>query len=497
VPRPRFLIIGRDITRDLREREQDQAVQSLLARVFVASDMPVYILDQHGRFLMTNPAFDRLLGTKPGSLGGVAATERYAPHCHEALAAARAQQEVDGREFSIDAVLLGPEGGQIACSVTGVMVRRADLPRLQVMMIRAHQAKPVVRGVTAGGCIQLVGLEEVRHSLGPRWEALKDRAMEAAEHVIKRHLGPGDTLSRTDDQGFVICFAGATEEEASFRSANIGREVRRRLIGEGETAEVAHVFSAEAGAMSTGEIETMVRDRVAQRLRAMQETARARLVEALKTGTCATEMVRARGRDEAVGALLRLPLAAERAFEAAVAVLPGAETASLNTDAMLLGFAHEYAAQSATDSVHHLIFVPLSSDVLLVRKRMEACLDACRAIPERLRQHLVLVIAAPPESSARQLGSGLARLRPFCRSLGVALETLDPVSLDVQGHGVAILLVDAASCQQRGWEAKAKARLSSLQNHRSRLMVRGAPASKIAGLFAGGADLVSIAAEAA
>ena len=493
----RSLIAGRDITLERREREQDQAVQSLLAKVFITMDVPVYILDPQGRFLMTNPALDRLLGCRPGALAGKPEPERYASRSHAALAAARAQQDVDGLDYTIEAALRGPGGDGIACSITCATVQRADLPRLRVTTIRTEPPGADAPRITAGGRIQLIGLEEIRQTLGPKWAGLKDRAMAAAEHVLQRHLGRADTFSRTEDQGFVVCFAEATEDEAIFRSAMIAREMRRRLIGLGETPEVAHVFSAatalppEAQGLSASELAAMVRDRIARRLREIQEAARARLVEVLEEATYDTEPVRARGRTEPVGVLLRIPEATERAVEAAVAVLPSAETAALDMDAMLLGFAHQYATESATQHADQLIFVPLSSDILLVRKRMEACVEACRAIPDRLRQRLVLTVLAPPEEAARQLSNGVARLRPFSRSIGVALDTLDPVELDAHAHGIAILLLDAAACRVRGWEGKAKARTASLHAPRCRLMVRGAAAADVAELFAAGADLVS------
>lgn len=487
------------MTGERRLHDQDQAIQILLAKVFLAAEMPAYIVDQHGRFLMTNPAFDRLIGASPGSLAGTLAAERYAPACHAAIAGLRAKQEAEGGDQRFEASLLGPGGNEIACTLTCAMVRRADLPRLQVVMIRTDAPKPGAPWITAGGRIHLIGLEEVRYSLGPRWDSVRDRAMETAEHVIKRHLGPADASFRTHDEGFVVCFAGASEDEASFRSASIARDVRRRLIGEGSTLEMAHVFSAattlppEARGLPATELAKFVRDRVAQRLHESQEAARSRLFEALRTAGYATDWVRTRGRDEAVGVLLRLPAATERAIDAAIAVLPSAETVNLDMDSMLLGFAQEHAAHAATSNVNQLIFLALSSEILLVRKRMESCVEACRAIPERLRQRLVIIVTAPPQTAARQLSNGLQRLRPFCRSLGVGLDTLDPVELDSNVQGVAILLVDASACRTPGWQAKAKARLNSVHPQRCRLMVRGAEPDMVTSLFAGGADLVAVA----
>ena len=96
------------------------------------------------------------------------------------------------------------------------------------------------------GRIKLVGLDEVRSALGDRWPAVAQRAMATAESVIKRHCGPHDSFSRADDTSFLMCFGTLSEEEASFRAAMIGREIRNRLIGQGEDPDNAYVRSVAA-----------------------------------------------------------------------------------------------------------------------------------------------------------------------------------------------------------------------------------------------------------
>ena len=75
---------------------------------------------------------------------------------------------------------------------------------------------------------------------------MAQRAMAAAESVIKRHCGPQDSFSRADDTSFLMCFGALSEEESSFRAAMIGREIRNRLIGQGEDPDNAYVRSIAA-----------------------------------------------------------------------------------------------------------------------------------------------------------------------------------------------------------------------------------------------------------
>ena len=104
--------------------------------------------------------------------------------------------------------------------------------------------------VHIAGKIRLVGLQEVKASLGSRRAAAAERVMASAEHVIRRYCGPRDTYSRTQDGEFLVCFGEATEDEAAFRAATISREIRKRLIGEGETGPAAQVSAMTAAVKS-------------------------------------------------------------------------------------------------------------------------------------------------------------------------------------------------------------------------------------------------------
>jgi hypothetical protein len=72
--------------------------------------------------------------------------------------------------------------------------------------------------------------------------------MATAEHVIKSRCGRGDTYARTPEGDFLICFCpGTNEDEAAFRAASIAREIRIRLIGDGQdsgTADVSAITTA-------------------------------------------------------------------------------------------------------------------------------------------------------------------------------------------------------------------------------------------------------------
>jgi len=67
----RFVMLGRDITERLRTRDQQAAIQGLLAKVFQCVKAPVAIVaSDTGKLQMSNPALDEFLGYAAGVLVG-------------------------------------------------------------------------------------------------------------------------------------------------------------------------------------------------------------------------------------------------------------------------------------------------------------------------------------------------------------------------------------------------------------------------------------------
>ena len=397
------------------------------------------------------------------------------------------------------------------------MVQRPDLNCFRIVTVRENvpaiaasastvaapsaPAAPTVAAaplrVTAAGRVQLVGLDEVRESLGDRWPALKERAMATAEIVLRRRLGSRDTFSQTDDNGFVVAFAGISEQEASFRAAAIGNEIRQRLIGTGESPDASQVLAVavavapEDQGRSSAEFASIVKDRVSQRLRAIQVSARETLAVTLRTNPYEIEPVySARDPAKPIGRYLRFTTEMRRTLDVALGALPAAESASLDPDVMMVGFAHECVIEHALPSPGSLVFVPLSSEILVARKRMEACIEAYRAIDEPLRKHLVLVVTSPAEGALRKISAGLPRLRSFCKGLGVAVERYDRAELDVAGAGIQFVVVDGSTPVL---PATFKASADSLRALRCHLLVHGAASADSKRYFENGAAFVSIA----
>jgi PAS domain S-box-containing protein len=244
-PPVHFILLGRDITESLQARQQQAAIQGLLAKVFVCVKAPVAIVSENGTIQMSNPALEELLGYPAGGLVGKLATDCNVPGDRPAAVAARQRQTEDGHDYSLQTRLSRADGTELPVVLTSITVQREDLRRFRIVTVLPRPSEPPAT-VHVAGKIRLIGLDEVKEALGSRWAAVAARAMASAEHVIRRRCGPHDSFSRTPDGGFLICFVGTTEEEAGFRAAALAREIRTRLVGDGETEVTANVSAIAA-----------------------------------------------------------------------------------------------------------------------------------------------------------------------------------------------------------------------------------------------------------
>ena len=256
---------------------------------------------------------------------------------------AHERQIEDGQDYTIASRLLRADGSEVAVEITSITVQRDDLRHFRIITVLAQPdaARPVT--VHVAGKIKLVGLDEVKGALGSRWAEVAARAMASAEHVVRRRCGLRDTWSRTTDGGFLICFADACEDEATFRAAAVAREIRTRLIGEGESGATASV-SAIAAAVdvpdepgrSADMLATIIGDRLNGRLAQIEAQARETLRHAVYTTTCHLESVRSRRTKAIVALFAKLPTELEQRILADYSALPTNERQSFDFDRLVL-----------------------------------------------------------------------------------------------------------------------------------------------------------------
>ncbi|HUN42755.1 MAG TPA: PAS domain S-box protein [Acetobacteraceae bacterium] len=501
------VVLGRDITAVLRDRQQHRAIQGLLAKVFVSVQAAVAIVDEHGMFLMNNPALDHLLGVQPDALNGRQSLEVVAPEGRTVVLRARQRQLAGGEAFRIETTLLRSDGSRLPVEVAGTMVARDDLKRFRILTVTPRQPAAEAAATTTvrvAGKIKLIGLEDVKTALGERWPSVAARVMTSAEHVIQRRCGPQDSWSRTADSGFLICFAEGTEEESGFRAAAIAREIRTRLIGEGEPATTAYVSAVTTTVTIPNQpgttpdtISKVINQRMNARLAEIEAKARETLAQAVREANCSLMAVRSRMFNEVVGHFAALPIALEHRVQSAIVALPIQEAREVDYDRLVLGLAATQVISTLGTAQLRPIYVAVEFDVFLDRRSAERYVTACKSMDERLRQHLVVVLSRLPHGVAKsRVTDCVMRLRPLCHAVGYQAEglTVPPVELSMLAGAVVTVRAE----EIEGLNANDMARLEKLigvvRAHRGYLMVRDVASWDSAKrLMRPGIDLYSLA----
>ena len=463
----RFVLLGRDITERLRAREQQAAIQGLLAKVFLCVKAPVAIVSSDtGTLQMSNPALNEFLGYAAGALVGKLALNLAAPDERAAFVAARQLQDKDGGDYTLATRLLRADGTEVPAEVTSITVQRADLRRFRIVTVLPASGRagavPTAGAfpfkVLVAGKIKMIGLEEVKQSLGARWEAVAARAMDSAEHVIRRHCGTRDTFSRTSDGGFLICFADASEEEATFRAAALGREIRARLVGEGETEQTASVSTVAASVsvpdvpgQSTDALAAIIGERLNAQLAQIEAKARQTLKAALHTTACRIEPVRNRRTRQIAAQYAKLPRDLEWRIHAAYSALSMKERQNFDFDRLVLGIAAQQAVAQIAAGASLLTLVNLDFDVFLDRRRADRYLAACEALDPRLRERLVVVLSGIPKNFPKsRVLECVLRLRPFCHRIGFQSDGMEAPSVDASLLSGAIVVLPEDRLATRG-----------------------------------------------
>jgi PAS domain S-box-containing protein len=511
-----FVLLGRDISDRREERRQSAAILHLLARVFAAIDAAVAIVTPDGRILKSNPRLQRLVGQEGSALEGSRVLDLIHQDDRGRLedGLARITGGGAGEHRQILRIGHGPagRGGSTVAELTAALIDQTDGPQMRLLTFRDVPASAEVFQVA--GKIQMIGLGEVKTVLGPRWPALRERAMVAAEHVLSRRLGAQDSFSRTRDDGFLICFAELNEDEASFTAAMIAREIRDRLIGQGEDPDASAVVAIAGSVVLSppqpvaipgmpwpqGADPARYRDVVEQRLCAqragIEALARQTLAHAVAEARCELAPVVGRDGRQVVAHYARLPPSLHRSLATAAAALPEAERRKTDLDVLALRLAGHQALEQALLARSGTVFLDVSFDVFQSRLAIECYLDACRKLDLSVRQGLVLVLTGLPEGlpSSRMLDC-VHRLRPFCRAVGFALDSLELPTLDLALANGPVLVLDATVVPNVQLPSpKLEKLIAHARALRARMLVRGVTERHVSDrLLAGGVDLVGLA----
>ncbi len=495
-----FLVLGRDISSLLQARHMQDSIQRLLAKVFASVDAAVAIVNAAGRIVMTNPRMDLLLGHKPNGLVGRLSLELVVPGSRGVVAAAIKRQLEDEADTAYSVPMLRADGSLVNVRITSVIATTGDAKKFRVITLQPEAVgTPPVRSMQVGR-IKLVGLDEVRVALGDHWPAAAERAMATAEVVIRRNCGPEDSYSRVDETSFLMCFGKLSEEESAFRAAMIGREIRSRLIGQGEDPESTYVRSVAAMVRfrdqgeSGASLTAILLQGLDRQLDRLEQEARQVLSDTLANAACDVALVFGRVPGRVIASQVLIPPRLERQLVSAMAALPQTELQPFDLDELLVGLAARHAVASFAQGQMTPLLVKLSFNVFATRATTERFLATCARIDRRVCARLVLLLSELPEGVPRtRLQDCVNRLRPFCRGVGYEVEQVADLSgIDLSNSFNAVVSLPAAACFDSA-PAELRTTFASLQAQHAKVLIRGVGSEKDAGGFRSlGADMLSM-----
>lgn len=502
---PCGVVLGRDITAVRQERRQQAAIQGLLAKVFVAVQTPVCIVDDGSAIMMVNPACETLFGHPPGALIGRKALDLIAPEQRATIRQLRERHLATGQPYRCQTAVVLADGSEIPVELFSSIVERDDLKRFRIIScMPLAQAAPAGCTVHVAGKIRLIGLEEVKATLGPRWPEVATRVMSSAEHVVRRRCGPRDTWTRTRDSGFLICFGDATEDEAALRAASIAREIRNRLIGEGEQSQAAEVSAIAKAislpsepAMAADLLSDTLEDRLKTHLSAIEQQARDTLAHAAKFAECELRPIHGVRSAQVAGYFASLSAELERRLLCAYSALPAHDRHSFDLDRFMLGAAADQAIAKMAQGSGVPVYVGVDFTTFLDRRSTQRYLELCARLDPRLRDALILVIGNLPRGVPRsRMLECTTRLRPYCRAVAFESESFEPPPVEASTLGSSIVVVNDLLSATRGADniAALERLLGLVHAHAGRVLVRGATTlDRARRLKAAGVDFICFA----
>jgi hypothetical protein len=356
----------------------------------------------------------------------------------------------DALDYTLVTRVLRSDGTERPVQLTSITAHREDLKRFRIVTLLDCAASTTTVSVHVAGKIRLIGLQDVKVALGPRWPEVASRALATAEHVVRQRCGRGDSYSRTAEDEFLICFAqGTSEDEAAFRAAVMAKEIKARLIGEGQSDKAAHVTAITATIelpedpnRHEDKLNQLLSERLTAQLSSIETKARETLKMAVASATCELEPIWGRLGTEPTAYYGQLSRELDHRVQAAYCTLSSRDRADFDYDRLVLGVAASGALAQLASGHPSTIFVTVWFDVFLDRRRLDRYLATCRTLDPRLRERLMLVIAGIPKGCPlSRLLDCINRLRPMCMGVALQFETLHRPEFDLAALGSPIISV--------------------------------------------------------
>ncbi|MBK8175022.1 MAG: hypothetical protein IPK66_07085 [Rhodospirillales bacterium] len=497
-----------------------------LADALCGVDEMVFVLDDVGQFTAASSSFLSMLGIDEAILPGLTAEAVFFEGLSTAAGEPRTPVRFRGvddacyvADLSLSTVTLNPGmvfkvGVLSALKVdstmpaTRVANHAACPPAFNAAMRNRLKSKPAPIRLTAGR-IELIGLEEVKAALGPKWPSAAERAKAVAVSVLKKRLDDNDMFTETTGDAFLVCFGGLDCAAARIKSELISREIRDRLVGtkndvfnivaQTETVEIAEAVSGEVDVLGTI-IKQLDEARAAQRRAVAAQISEYLSAACLQLTPVMTRNLQSTGLMDARIGGGHLPWLSDHE--------PTDEDLKLifDLDAVLLGLVTKHIYQAQCSGRAPAIIVPVSYSTLNERKFLHPFMTLCRSIDESVRNRIIFeVYGLTPNVGQLRLQELLSCLAPFSAHRILRARNVKHQFVDLNRFRLSLISIQADRAHTRGTGAGRSFEAFAAMVHRSgtfvamtsnsgcRLLVRGIAGEDSAEWYlARGADFVCL-----
>lgn len=445
-----------------------ETTQRLLASVFGVISEPLAVAGPHGNLKMANTAVTRRLGWSIFDLMGKPITNLVAeadrPAIAEMMAAGSALDQTrqtkcmlrikgkDDRPGEVDLTSIIQPDGQMYHVLTLRPQKDSAIAdtdwNFELAVREAMKGGRAESNIVAGK-LQLVGLDELKETLGDKWPAISDRAFSVAERAIKRHLRPGDVFRKTTEDGYLVLFAHLSENEAQFKARAIADEIREKLTGEIPDLAEAKVASITAAVPIESEQQTeeSIIAAIERRLREERERTENDAKEALVGGLRKAQPVFANAMTAAGTPapimFAKLPVVMKDADDTLRAL--GINHLALEAESFLLAGAGQRVLGGLSKSVGELIFTPVRLQTLAQHRASEAWLEVARTLGEAAKRQIVVELREVPKDVATsRIADTVQRLASLFKAVAVELPEADFSFVEKLPSQVRLLTVEYA-----------------------------------------------------
>ncbi|TPG49326.1 PAS domain S-box protein [Roseomonas nepalensis] len=223
-----------DLTEARREVVRRTDAQRLLASVFMRLNTPVVIIRADGFILLSNVAFQNLMGYDAKSIVGLN-IDALLPDTSGMTEAARSQQSLDSKAYEIEIEALAKGGRRFRATMSSCILDDADSRHLRVVTL---VPKPSTSGQTTpatqrgGSQVRMISLSALSAAVGADWPRIESRAMMLAEAIIKPLLGPLDILKVGKGSCFIVWFSDSNLDHQNRILTHAMQAVRTVFITE-------------------------------------------------------------------------------------------------------------------------------------------------------------------------------------------------------------------------------------------------------------------------